>query len=213
MGKWFSKMYDPFMKPLESRGFRDIRKNLVQKSEGKVLEIGSGTGLNFPYYVDAAEVTALEPDSFMRERSLSRATHAKVPIRVISGNAEQLPFQDNEFDVVVGTLVLCTINNPNKALEEMRRVCKAGGKVLFFEHVRMNDSILGFLQDWLTPAWKRLCDGCHLNRNTFQLIKQTGFKVLHVEHKAKGLILVIEAINLKLIDVDIPHRGIILLGI
>lgn len=197
MGKWFSRIYDPLMKPLENRGFSNIRKNLMQKAEGKVLEIGSGTGLNFPFYLQAEEVTALEPDPSMRERALKRANSAKVPIRVISGKAEQLPFQDNEFDVIVGTLVLCSITDPKKALEEMRRVCRPGGKVLFFEHVRINDSILGSLQDWLTPTWKRLCDGCHLNRNTFQLIKQTGFKIQHVKHKAKGLLVIVEAINLK----------------
>lgn len=197
MSKWFSKLYDPAMKPLENRGFRNIRKNLMRKANGKVLEIGSGTGLNFPHYVKAKEVTALEPDSSMRERSLIRADQAKVPIRVITGKAEQLPFQDNEFDVIVGTLVLCSITDPKKALAEMRRVCKPEGKVLFFEHVRMNDSLLGSLQDWLTPAWKRICDGCHLNRNTFQLIKQAGFEVLHVEHKARGLLLVVEAVNSK----------------
>src|SRR5690554_594441 len=132
MGKWFSKIYDPLMKPLEARGFSNIRKNLMQKAKGKVLEIGSGTGLNFPFYVQAEEVTALEPDPSMRARSLKRSNHAKVPIKIISGNAEKLPFQDNDFDFIVGTLVLCSISDPQKALEEMRRVCKPGGKVLFF---------------------------------------------------------------------------------
>lgn len=197
MSTWFSKLYDPVMKPLENSGFRNIRKNLMRKADGKVLEVGSGTGLNFPHYVQAKEVTALEPDSSMREQSLIRADHAKVPIRVITGRAEQLPFQNNEFDVIVGTLVLCSVTDPIKALAEMRRVCKPDGKVLFFEHVRMDDSLLGSLQDWLTPAWKRICDGCHLNRNTFQLIKQAGFEVLHVEQKARSLLVVVEAVNTK----------------
>src|SRR5690606_5793131 len=120
---WFPKWYDTFMSPLEKRGFQRLRKSLIGKAQGKVLEIGSGTGANFPYYDRAEEVTALDPNSMMREKSMVRAEQATVPIDVISGDVENLPFMDNVFDTVVGTLVLCTIPNPIKALEEIRRVC------------------------------------------------------------------------------------------
>ncbi|MFC4765998.1 class I SAM-dependent methyltransferase [Effusibacillus consociatus] len=197
MCKWFTRLYDTLMEPLERRGFREIRKNLVRKAEGKVLEIGSGTGLNFPFYEKAEQVIAIEPEPLMREKSIPRVTAARVRIEVISAGAEDLPFPDNSFDTVVGTLVLCTIPDSYKAMEEIRRVCKPDGKVLFFEHVRLNHPVLCRLQDWLTPVWKRLCDGCHLNRNTLELIGQIGFEVIRVEGYARDLFLVIEATNKK----------------
>jgi ubiquinone/menaquinone biosynthesis C-methylase UbiE len=197
MGKWFPRLYDILMEPLERRGVRDIRKNLVRKSQGHVLEIGSGTGFNFPYYDRAQKVIAIEPEPLMRERSLPRAQNASVPIDVIAAGAEELPFPDNTFDTVVGTLVLCTIPDTKKALEEMRRVCKPDGQVLFFEHVRLEHPFLGSMQDWLTPAWKRLCDGCHLNRNTLAMIEEAGFEITQVERHFKDIFLVIETVNKK----------------
>ena len=197
MGKWFPRLYDTLMEPLERKGFREIRKKLIQKIEGKVLEIGSGTGFNFPYYEQAQKVMAVEPEPLMREQSIPRAMKANVPIEVIAANAEELPFPDDSFDAVVGTLVLCTIPDPAKALKEIRRVCKPDGQVLFFEHVRLNHPVLGGLQDLLTPLWKRLCDGCHLNRNTLELVKRAGFKVIRIEKYYKALFLVIKTINEK----------------
>lgn len=197
-GTWFPKWYDTLMGPLEKRGFQQIRKTLIGKAQGRVLEIGSGTGANFSYYdVLVEEVIALEPNSIMREKSMVRAGQATAPIEVISGDAENLPFMDNVFDTVIGTLVLCTIPDPAKALAEIRRVCKPEGNILFFEHVRIHDSILGSLQDWLTPLWKRVCDGCHLNRNSLDSIKLAGFKVVRLEKHYRKIFLVVEAINKK----------------
>jgi ubiquinone/menaquinone biosynthesis C-methylase UbiE len=197
MSTFFSRWYDTLMSPLERGGFVAIRQGLLSHAKGKVLEIGSGTGANFPYYVAAEEVIAIEPEAAMRVQSLPRAFHAHVPIEVQDGQAESLPFPDDTFDAVVGTLVLCTIPDPVKALNEIRRVCKPGGHVLFFEHVRLNDSMLGILQDRLTPVWKRLCDGCHLNRNSIELIKQAGFRVTRVERHYKKIFVVVEAVNRK----------------
>jgi ubiquinone/menaquinone biosynthesis C-methylase UbiE len=197
MSRWFSKVYDSMMVPLEQRGLAEIRKNLVRHAQGKVLEIGSGTGLNFPYYEHAENVIAIEPEEFMRERSLSRASRALVPIDVILADAEMLPFRDNTFDTVVGTLVLCTIPSPLKALDEVRRVCKPGGKILVLEHVRLDRPLLGRIQDWLTPVWKHLCDGCHLNRNTLEMVSKAGFKIVRVKRYYKNIFLEIEIVNNK----------------
>jgi ubiquinone/menaquinone biosynthesis C-methylase UbiE len=195
MGTWFERWYDRLMGPLEKRGFGKIRESLLSKAEGRVLEIGSGTGFNFPYYEKADEVIAIEPQALMLEKSLERAKHSRVPITVISADAERLPFPDNHFDTVVGILVLCTIPDPEKALTEIRRVCKPDGKVLLFEHVRLNNPFLGPLQDWLTPVWKRLCDGCHLNRNTLDTVKHAGFNVVRIERFYRNIFLVVEAVN------------------
>ncbi|MCM3431712.1 class I SAM-dependent methyltransferase [Brevibacillus agri] len=197
MGKWFPKLYDSLMSPLERRGIQNVRINLIQKAQGKVLEIGSGTGLNFPFYLQAEQVVAIEPEPLMRKQSLLRANKSRVPIEVILAGAEELPFLDNSFDTVVGTLVLCTIPDPQKALEEIRRVCKPNGQILLFEHVKVNHPVLGRIQDWMTPVWQRLCDGCHLNRNTLEIVKHTGFHVRHIERHFKNIFVVIEAVNRK----------------
>jgi ubiquinone/menaquinone biosynthesis C-methylase UbiE len=198
MAKWFPKLYDTFMGPLERGGFKKIRMPLIQKAQGQVLEIGSGTGINFPYYTKANQVIAIEPEPLMNEQSIQRAMKARVPIEVIQAGAEEIPFQEDSFDTVVCTLVFCTIPNPIKALQEIRRVCKPNGTVLFFEHVRLKHSSLGKLQDLLTPVWKRLCDGCHLNRNTREMINEAGFSIIQVKSYYKDIFLTIEARNIKI---------------
>ncbi|RXZ02176.1 SAM-dependent methyltransferase [Fictibacillus sp. S7] len=197
MGKWFARIYDVAMSPLEQIKFKKVRKRLLRKAEGRVLEIGSGTGFNFPLYEVASQVDAIEPDSNMRKTSLKRIEASKILIRTYSEKAETLPFEDNTFDTVVGTLVFCTIPDPERALNEVKRVCKPGGKVLLFEHVRLNHSIFGKLQDVLTPIWSKVCEGCRLNQNTLRIIQHAGFTTCHIEEHVNGLFLVIECYNSK----------------
>lgn len=197
MVKWFSHYYDIMMSPLEQRGMREIRELLLSKATGKVLEIGSGTGLNFPHYKNAEEIIAIEPDSYMRSKSMTRLKESNIPIRVIDCGAERMPFPDNSFDTAVGTLVFCTIPNPKMALQEIKRVCKPDAKILLFEHVRLDHPLIGRIQDWVTPLWKHLCDGCHLNRNTIDVLKQEGFRVTRMNTHYKRLFVTIEAINKK----------------
>ena len=193
MGRWCAALYDTVMAPLERGGFRDIRKQLLHQARGTVLEIGAGTGVNFPYYTEAAHVIAVDPDPGMMARSVPRATQAPVPIAVLRARAEALPFPDHTFDTVVGTLVFCTIPDPRQALCELQRVSKPAGTALFFEHVRVHRPLAGRLQEWLTPLWKRLAGGCHLNRDTLALLTQAGFAVTRIEPHYKGLFLVLEA--------------------
>jgi ubiquinone/menaquinone biosynthesis C-methylase UbiE len=197
MGKWFPLVYDAAMKPLEQTAFNKIRRKLISRAEGRVLEIGSGTGVNFPFYKNATQVDAIEPNSFMARKSLNRKKQSTIHIQTYTVKAEKLPFPDNTFDSVVGTLVFCTIPEPLKALKEIRRVSKPNAKLLFFEHVRMEQPLLGKLQDVLTPTWKRICDGCHLNRNTLEIIKQTGISIEKVDSYYKRLFLTIEGLNKK----------------
>ncbi|SDJ12429.1 class I SAM-dependent methyltransferase [Alteribacillus bidgolensis] len=197
MSTWFSKLYDPLMSPLEKKRLGIIRNRLVSQQRGVILEIGSGTGVNFGYYQQAAKVVAVEPDSGMRELSSNKTKKAKVPVELVAASGESLPFEDNTFDAAVGTLVLCTIPDPVRALQEIRRVCKPNAPLLFFEHVRVDRPLLGRFQDWLTPVWKQLCDGCHLNRNTLMLMEQSGIKIIDVEKHFYDIFLRIEAINQK----------------
>jgi SAM-dependent methyltransferase len=111
--------------------------------------------------------------------------------------AEALPFGDNTFDTVIATLVFCTIPNPAKALEEIRRVSKPGANLVFFEHVRMEQPSLGELQDILNPFWENFGDGCQLNRDTLGTIRQAGIEVVHVESLYKKLFLSIKGLNIK----------------
>ena len=192
MGNTFPKYYDFFMGPLEKGKFQSIRKELLQKANGVVLEVGSGTGINFPYYESVIKVTAIEPNQHMIKRSSKRREMSVVPIEVIEESAERLPFADNTFDTVVATLVLCTIPNPELAVQEMQRVCKYKGKILLFEHVRMKNPFLATLQDWLTPLWKKVCDGCCLNRNTVQMIQENGLEILNKRTFYNGLFIELE---------------------
>lgn len=195
MGSLFPNLYDMVMKPLEATRFKKVRTALVRTAKGEVLEIGSGTGVNFPYYKCAAHVTAIEPSQKMRDRGEKRLTQANVPITVFDAVAESLPFADDTFDTVIATLVFCSIPNPKKALMEIQRVSKADAEILFFEHVRIEQSILGKVQDMLNPIWHKVCDGCQLNRDTLASIQQAGIVVNVVESFYKKLFLSIKCVN------------------
>lgn len=197
MSHLFAKWYDLFMSPLEHRKFKRVRKELLRSATGRVLELGAGTGINFPLYENANHVTAIEPSQHMIDRSQSKFNKAAVPIKIVKAGAEQLPFNDDTFDTVVATLVFCTIPNVEKAIDEMKRVCKPNGKILLFEHVKMENRVLSRLQDWLTPVWKKICDGCCLNRETLHTFMIHGLTVVKVEKFYKDLFINAELRNSK----------------
>ncbi|WP_251552506.1 class I SAM-dependent methyltransferase [Neobacillus muris] len=197
MGRSFAKWYDVFMSPLEKNKFKEIRRQLLSKATGCVLEIGSGTGFNFPLYEAAKRVVAIEPSPDMIERSKPKLERAQVPIEVLQASAEKLPFPDDSFDTVIATLVFCTIPDTEKAIQEMIRVCKHDGEILFFEHVKMDNPFLGTLQEWLTPAWKKICDGCCLNRDTLGLLQSHSLTIEKIENYYNGLFIYIESRNNK----------------
>lgn len=195
MSTLFPTLYDFFMKPLENRKFSSIRRHLLNKASGQVLELGSGTGINFPLYREVHSVTAIEPNPQMSSRAIENKSHANVPIEIVQAGAENLPFKDDTYDTVVATLVFCTIPDVQKAILEMKRVCKPNGTILMFEHVRMRNPFLSKLQDRLTPAWKKVCDGCCLNRETEKLVKDNGLKIMDRKEFYKGLFIVMEIKN------------------
>lgn len=197
MRSLFPSLYDLFMMPLEKTRFKKVRKQLVESAKGRVLEIGSGTGINFPHYKKAIQVDAIEPNLIMCKRSMKRVNKASMPIEVYMTKAETLPFDRNTFDTIVATLVFCTIPDPLKALEEIRRVAKPGAEILLFEHVQMQHPLFRKAQNILNPLWKKVAGGCHLNRDTLKVIKQSGFEIMHVNHFYSGLFISIRSLNKK----------------
>jgi ubiquinone/menaquinone biosynthesis C-methylase UbiE len=132
----FAALYDPIGASMERRWMGGRRRRLLAGARGAVLEIGGGTGANLAHYRDVDRVTIAEPDPFMRRRLDQKLTDARVPVEVSPAGTEELPFPDGSFDTVVSTLVLCTVPDQESALDEVRRVLRPGGRLLFIEHVR-----------------------------------------------------------------------------
>ena len=182
MGLWekvFAAGYDRFMHGSEEAGLHDMRRNLVASARGRTLEIGAGTGANVDLYPDAVtELVLAEPAEPMAKRLEHKHPHA----HVVHAPAEALPFEDDSFDTVVVTLVLCTVRDVDQSLREIDRVVKPGGQLLFLEHI-LDPS--GKMQAWqrrLTPLQKRFACGCHLDRPTPDTLASHGFELERLEH-------------------------------
>lgn len=184
---WFAAAYDPIMRWGERRLLGRLRRLVVGEATGRVLEIGTGTGANFPYYQAAEQIVATDPDPFMLRRARKRAEELGLDVEFHQCPAEKLPFADFSFDTVVATLVLCTVRDQARSLEELRRVLKAGGTFRFIEHVRAERAPVARVQDVLTPAWRRLGAGCHLNRRTVENIQTAGFEIVQMRQHGTPL--------------------------
>ncbi|AXH99532.1 class I SAM-dependent methyltransferase [Sporosarcina sp. PTS2304] len=193
----FPQIYDLAMRPFEATSFKKVRNELVRSATGKVLEVGSGTGINFPFYEQAQCVVAIEPNPKMNKLAVKRGRNSHVRIILHEASAESLPFDDNTFDTVIATLVFCTIPNPLRALQEIQRVSKPNARILFFEHVQMEQKILAKAQDFLSPFWARICDGCQLNRDTVSLITYSGIEIITIHSLYAKLFLSIKCRNMK----------------
>ena len=171
----FAAVYDPFLWVGERGGVRALRKELLGKARGYTVEIGSGTGLNLPHYPDQLDaLVLLEPDLPMRSRLDKRLSETSRRARVVDAPAEQLPFADRSVDTVVSTFVLCTVDAPELALQEIVRVLRPDGQLLFLEHVRSDSPRLASWQDRLAEPWRRLARGCRCNRAIAELMVTGG---------------------------------------
>ncbi len=178
--RWFAAWYDRLSAAAEASYMRPVRAEVAGGARGRVLEIGCGTGANFPYYDEAAQVTATEPDPYMLERAIRRTRALGHRLALVQAAAEALPFADATFDAVVATLVFCSVREPGQALAEVRRVLRPGGQLRFYEHVRY-DGLLARLQDAVTPVWRWFGAGCHPNRDTPRLVREAGFRLRRLE--------------------------------
>jgi len=171
-------VYDPFLWLGERRGMRRRRSTLLEDAVGRVVEIGAGTGLNVEHYPDAVgDLVLLEPDPAMRRRLAHRLRRRARAGRIVGSPAEHLPLPDASVDTVVATLVLCTVDDPERALREIARVLRPDGQLLFIEHVRAGSRILAACQDHLHEPWRRFAGGCRCNRPTVELMRTCGFVV------------------------------------
>jgi len=163
---------------MRSQMLRPYRERAAGAAEGRVLEIGAGSGLNFRYYgAGLRELVALEPDPKLTALARERAQTAGRTVRFLAAGAEAIPLEDASVDTVLSTWTLCSIAQAPAALAEMRRVLKASGRLLFVEHGRAPDLGVARWQDRLTPLWKRVAGGCHLNRGIPDLIEGAGFRI------------------------------------
>ncbi|MFU8867229.1 class I SAM-dependent methyltransferase [Natronococcus sp.] len=168
--------------------FRTHREYLTADLSGRVLDIGAGTGANFPYVAgDGIDYQAIEPDPHMRRQAAEKAREVGCEVTLRDARAESLPYADDSVDVVLSSLVFCTIADPDRALEEVARVLKPGGELRFLEHVRA-DGWRERGQELLNPLWSRAAGGCQLTRDTVErFVCHDAFAVEAVERVGVGI--------------------------
>ncbi|HVC59773.1 MAG TPA: class I SAM-dependent methyltransferase [Acetobacteraceae bacterium] len=163
---------------MRNRRFVPCRERVAGAAEGRVLEIGVGSGLNLPFYGPAArEILALEPAPRLLAMTRRAAGASGLPVSFIEASAEAIPLDDRSVDTVVTTWTLCTVPQVAAALGEMRRVLRPGGRLLFVEHGLAPDESVRRWQRRLTPAWRRISGGCHLDRPIQAMIEANGFRM------------------------------------
>ena len=180
--KFIALTYDRQLAKIEQAGLGELRQSLLAEASGRVLEVGGGTGANLPFYgPDVESLTITEPEPSMLRRLERRVREQSPATKVRRAPAEDLPFEDNTFDVAVSTLVLCGVDDQARALGELRRVLRPGGRLIFIEHVRSDAPGLARWQDRLNGLI-RLVACCDCNRRTLESIQAEGFEVTDVEH-------------------------------
>ena len=182
-GRIFAAGYDHLMSGPEKATLRPHREVLIPRARGRVLEIGGGTGRTSPSTATTSRASR-SPSRRRRWHAGSRRTlkEDRPGATVLRAPAEDLPFEDDVFDTVISTLVLCTVDDQPRALRQLRRVLRPGGRLLFIEHVRADDARLARWQDRLNGLQLRMGHGCNCNRPTLETIAASGFEVAEVEH-------------------------------
>ena len=155
------------------------RRKIVPRASGRVLEVGMGPGLNLPFFdpqkVD--HVWGVEPSLQLRKNAEERAGQMPFTVDCMDASGEEIPLEKNSADTAIVTYALCSIPDVSKALQEINRILKPGGKFIFCEHGMAPDKAIYKWQNRLTPAWKKISGGCHLNRPISMLIQDAGFKI------------------------------------
>jgi ubiquinone/menaquinone biosynthesis C-methylase UbiE len=167
-------------KACRSHVIKEERARWVPRARGRTLEIGVGSGLNLAFYDPArvGKVTGIDPSEPLLSRARERASGSPVPVELIQARAEELPFPDASFDSALVTYSLCSVEDPARALAEVRRVLRGDGELLFVEHGLAPDPGPRRWQQGLTPLWRRVSGNCHLDRDVFAALREGGFRVV-----------------------------------
>jgi SAM-dependent methyltransferase len=169
---WALAAIDPWM----HRIYGDRKRSLLSDPPDTIVEIGPGAGANFRYYPSGTRVIAIEPNEAQHARLRARAAEAGLEIELHGTRAEEMPLPDDSADLVVSTLVLCSVSDPNRVMSEVRRILRPEGRFVFIEHVAApQESRLARVQKMLVRPWSFLFDGCHLDRRSGALVARSGF--------------------------------------
>lgn len=179
--------YDFFEKPMELIAFKKWRLNLMAELEGKVLEIGVGTGRNIEFYPNNLDITAIDFSEKMLKRARQKADRLNKNVELLLMDAEEMDFPDNTFDTVFTTCVFCSVPNPLKGLREIRRVCKPNGKIVMIEHERSEKKLIGLLMDLLNPVVVTM-HGANINRRTVENIYKSGFTNVEITNLTADIV-------------------------
>ena len=197
MNELLTIIFNLFMLPFEKISLHKRRQEIITKAKGKVLEIGSGGGVNFNYYdskkIESLDVLDLKFNKFIMNHKLNK----EININYITANAEKLPFADKSFDTVVATLIFCSIDNPNNALKEIHRVLKDDGQLIFIEHVLPHDKFCKDLANSLNGTWKKIAK-CNINCDTYKNIENANFKISNYEKFGNKVFVFIKGIAYKI---------------
>jgi ubiquinone/menaquinone biosynthesis C-methylase UbiE len=167
---------------MRNRLLDHYRQQTIASARGLVLEVGVGSGVNLPLYGPAVtRLVGLDPSPELLRLASKRAADVVIPVSLLRASAEHLPLADAVFDTIIMTWTLCSIPNPMAALTEMRRVLGPGGRLIFVEHGLSPEIRVARWQHRLTPCWKRISGGCHLDRKTDDLIRVAGFQIDAIE--------------------------------
>jgi ubiquinone/menaquinone biosynthesis C-methylase UbiE len=162
---------------MKQANFEPYRRRVMSAAQGRVLEIGVGSGINLPLYSGATHVVGLDPSAKLLSMARAATGDRSRSIELVEGTAEAIPLPDHSMDTVVTTWTLCSIPDLPKALSEVRRVLKPDGRLLFAEHGLAPEPNVVRWQNRLTPLWKRIGGGCHLNRPIDKMIGSAGFRL------------------------------------
>jgi ubiquinone/menaquinone biosynthesis C-methylase UbiE len=159
------------------------RAEVLPAASGRVLEIGIGSGLNLPFYSrDVQRLFGVDPSADLLNMTRRKIEGLSFPVELLQQSAEELPLGDRSIDTAVATWVLCSIADPLRALQEIRRVLKPDGRMLFIEHGLAPDHRVRTWQQRLNPVWRRLSGGCNMNRKTDDLLRRAGFQIAELEN-------------------------------
>jgi ubiquinone/menaquinone biosynthesis C-methylase UbiE len=170
--------------------YGSFKRELFNNIHGRIVEIGPGTGVNFQYLQKGIDWVGIEPNEAFFDSLKQQAREKQINAHILKGDASQIPVEDNSADVVLSTLVLCSVSHPTKVLSEIKRVLRPGGKLIFIEHVAApKHTNLRMVQNIFNPLNRIAADGCNCNRETWNYLKEVGFSELQMSPvRMKGVL-------------------------